>query len=208
MIRKYCILIGVLFFSAIITGFLSQKVPLQENSQYAKQLPLFLNGWVGRDFEIDDRTLEILETDDVLLRTYGKEGSVPVQLCVVYASNNRKVSHPPEVCYKGSGWSVEQKEPILFSKKSNEYPGFRAIKLIIEKGSEKKLVLYWYKCNEKYATNYYKQQFNVVKNEILKGQSTSGLIRISTLIDNEANAMERLQDFSIGMLPFFTKYLP
>ncbi len=207
---RYSILIGILFMVTVITHFLSNDVPAQQKTVYAKQLPIFINGWSGEDIKVDDRTLEILETDDVLMRDYKKEGNPFIQLCIIYASNNRKVSHPPEVCYKGSGWSLEEKILVVFSIKSDEFPELRANKLILEKGDQKQLVLYWYKCNSDYATNYYKQQINVVKSEIITGKSTSGLIRISTPIVNndEGVAMMRVQRFSLNMLPLITKYLP
>lgn len=210
MNTRYSILIGILFMVTIITYFLSDDVPAQQKAVYAKQLPIFINGWSGEDIKVDDRTLEILETNDVLMRDYKKEGNPFIQLCIIYASNNRKVSHPPEVCYKGSGWSLEEKIPVVFSIKSDEFPELRANKLILEKGDQKQLVLYWYKCNSDYATNYYKQQINVVKSEIITGKSTSGLIRISTPIVNndEDVAMMRVQRFSLNMLPLITKYLP
>jgi EpsI family protein len=210
MNKRYSILTGILLMVTVITYFLSNDVPAQQKAVYAKQLPVFINGWYGKDIEIDKQTLEILETEDVLMREYKKEQDPPVLLCIVYASNNRKVSHPPEVCYKGSGWSLEEKIPVVFSIKSGEFPEFSAIKLIIEKADQRQLVLYWYKCNSVYATNYYKQQINIVKNQIMTGNSTSGLVRISTPIVNndEDVAMMRAQRFSLNMLPFITKYLP
>jgi EpsI family protein len=210
MNTRYSILIGILLIVTVITYLLSNDVPAQQKAVYAKQLPIFINGWIGEDIEVGNRTLEILETNDVLMRDYKKEGNPFIQLCIIYASNNRKVSHPPEVCYKGSGWSLEEKILVVFSIKSDEFPELRANKLILEKGDQKQLVLYWYKCNSDYATNYYKQQINVVKSEIITGKSTSGLIRISTPIVNndEGVAMMRVQRFSLNMLPLITKYLP
>ncbi len=210
MNTRYSILIGILLLVTVITYFLSSDAPAQQKTVYAKQLPIFINGWSGEDIEVDDKTLAILETDDVLMRDYKKEGNPFIQLCIVYASNNRKVAHPPEICYTGSGWSLEEKIPVVFSIKSDEYPEFSAIKLILEKGDQKQLVLYWYKCNSEYATNYYKQQINIVKSEIITGKSTSGLIRISTPIINndEDDAMMRVQRFSLNMLSFIAKYLP
>ncbi len=210
MNARYLTLIGILFMVTIVTYFLSREVPAQQKAIYAKQLPVLINDWYGEDLEVDDRTLEILETDDVLMRVYKKEQKPTIELCIVYASNNRKVAHPPEVCYKGGGWSLEKKKPVVVLAKSDEYPEFRAVKLVLEKGDEKLLVLYCYKCNREYTSNYYKQQINIVKSEIMTGKSTSGLIRFSTvIIDNdEDDAMMRIQGFIIDILPLLTKYLP
>ncbi len=210
MAKRYSIVISVLLLLSVITIWLSSKEPSQKNALYAKELPMQVDGWTGSDFDVDEKTLQILETDDVLMREYKKDDIPPVELCVVFASNNRKVSHPPEVCYSGGGWSVEENQSISFSEKSDEYPDFKANKLIIEKGVKKQLVLYWYKCNKRYATNYYQQQINIAKSQLITGNSTSGLIRTSTIIENNdvTEAMMRLQKFSLTMLPYLTKHLP
>ncbi|MEZ6177286.1 MAG: EpsI family protein [Candidatus Scalinduaceae bacterium] len=201
---------GFLFVTTILTLLLSINEPSQQNTIYSRQLPVIINGWYGEDIEVDDRTLEILETNDVLMRHYKKDTNLPIELCIVYADNNRKVAHPPEVCYEGGGWSLEEKQPVLLSFKYDKFPEFRAIRLVLEKGEEKLLVLYWYKCNREYTYNYYRQQINIVMSEIKTGKSTSGLIRLSTLIVNndEPGAMMRIQEFIMDMLPFLTKHLP
>ncbi|GJQ57890.1 MAG: hypothetical protein SCALA701_06910 [Candidatus Scalindua sp.] len=184
-------------------------VQSQQHTSYAKQLPLFFNGWAGREIEVDKRTLEILETNDVLIRNYTKGADTPVQLCIVYASNNRKVSHPPEVCYKGSGWSLEDKGSLLLATEAGHKPTFQVMKLIIEKGGQKNLVLYWYKCNDTYTGNYYMQQIHIVKNGIINRQSTSGMIRLSTPInDNEDVSMAKIENFFMDLLPLITEYIP
>lgn len=206
MNKRFLIATCTLFIAAIITWLLAGNIPSQQNSLYAKQLPISIEDWVGMDIEVDDQTLRILETDDVLMRDYTREGSPHLLLCIVYASNNRKVAHPPEVCYKGGGWSLEKKERVMISENPD---GFKVIKLILEKGNEKQLVLYWYKCNKEYTSGYYKQQINIVKSGIITGKSTSGLIRVSTpIINDEEAAMTRAQIFVLNILPLITKYLP
>ncbi len=210
MNKRFLIITCTLFIVAIITWLLAGDTPSPQHSLYAKQLPTVINDWVGRDIDVDNKTLRILETNDVVMRDYAKDGTPHVQMCIVYASNNRKVAHPPEVCYKGGGWSLEEKKPVVLITKSAKAPEFKVIKLILEKGNQRQLVLYWYKCNKEYTSGYYKQQINIVKSGIITGESTSGLIRISTPIinHNEEAAMSRTQSFILNMLPLITKYLP
>ncbi|MCP5008182.1 MAG: EpsI family protein [Planctomycetes bacterium] len=209
MNKRYLTITGLLSVTAFITFYLSMDVQSRETMSYASLLPLDFKEWSGREIEIGKRTLEILETNDVLMRNYRGKDSAPVQLCIVYASNNRKVSHPPEVCYKGSGWSLEYKGPLLLSTGPGIKPGFPVIKLVIEKGIQKNLVFYWYKCNDDFTSNYYKQQINIVKSGIIDGKSTSGMIRISTQIeDNEEIASARIENFFMDLLPLIEEYLP
>ncbi len=185
------------------------NVQSHQHTSYSRQLPLDFHGWTGERIKVDKRTEEILETNDILMCNYKREDKTPVQLCIVYASNNRKVSHPPEVCYKGSGWSLEDKGSLLLVTQPGKKPEFQVMKLVVEKGGQKHLVLYWYKCNDEYTGNYYKQQLNIVKKGIMNGKSTSGMIRLSTHIDeNEEVSKTRMQKFFIDLLPLLTEYLP
>ena len=132
MNKRFLIISCTLFIVAIITWLLAGNTPSHQHSLYAKQLPLSVDDWVGRDIDVDEQTLRILETEDVVMRDYTKEGSPHVQMCIVYASNNRKVAHPPEVCYKGGGWSLEEKKPVVLLTQSAKAPEFKVIKLILE----------------------------------------------------------------------------
>ncbi len=88
MNKRFLIITCVLFIVAIITWLLAGNTPSQQNSLYAKQLPMVINDWVGRDIDVDDKILRILETDDVLMRYYTKKGIPSVLMSIVYASNN------------------------------------------------------------------------------------------------------------------------
>jgi EpsI family protein len=77
------------------------------------RLPLRLGGWHGRDEALDEAVVEATDTDDQLSRVYARgQGAESVSLFVAYGVRARDLApHRPEVCYPGSGWTLEGGSP-------------------------------------------------------------------------------------------------
>jgi len=91
--------------------WLSRSVPPVWSGQMARRaLPaeLAIDGvrLHSYDLEIPDRELVILETRDYLFRRYVLPGSPPVDFCIVFSEDNRKGTHPPDVCLEGLGREI------------------------------------------------------------------------------------------------------
>jgi len=111
--RRYwmiIILLGVTAALSVLYLYPSKDAP---KVRYAELLPMNLQDWTAHDLPVDDETKAILETDDVLMREYTKPGEPPIFLSVVFAEENRKVAHPPEVCLTGSGFEVKEKFSVV-----------------------------------------------------------------------------------------------
>ncbi|MCB1195895.1 hypothetical protein KDK77_06900, partial [bacterium] len=67
---------------------------------FAQNIPKTIDGMNSREIIMDQHTLDILETEDVLFREYRRHGEFenPLYLCIIFSENNRKVAHPPELC--------------------------------------------------------------------------------------------------------------
>jgi EpsI family protein len=52
-------------------------------------------------------------------------------------------------------------------------------KFLLERDNEREIVLYLYKAGDRYTTNYYRQQINVVLNSILRRSRSAALIEIT-----------------------------
>ncbi len=163
----------------------------------ARDLPLVMDNWFGREIEVDAEVREILETDDVVQRAYVNPlHPEPVHLAVVYSPDNRRVAHPPEVCYLAGSWEVNDKRIV-------EREGLPPmVRLVISYGQHKDMVYYCYKSGPDYLANYYQQQINIIRNYMLRRPTASALIRFSTAVQgNEAGAEERLLTFARLMMP-------
>jgi len=176
---------------------------------YAQNIPLSLDGWEGMDIPMDERTLQILETRDVLFRVYNRKEDLPVYLCVVFSANNRRAIHPPEVCYTGGGWEIGEKS-FVNSELFIEKPKFEATKIRIAKNYTKQLVYYWYKAGDEFTSSVFSHQISMALNQILFRDVAGAMIRLSTEIKGEEvdAASKRLNQFAHQVTPLILEHLP
>ena len=173
---------------ALLSAFALYPTRMQRGSVKAGLLPLQLGDWVGREVPIDDKVKQILETDDVVQRVYASPlwQNVPVHLAVVFSPDNRRVAHPPEICYRGEGWEVTAKSTIH----AQGLPELRRV--VLGTAGHRDLVLYCFKAGEDITANYYRQQINIIVNQLRLKATSSALIRFSTAIRDT----ESLEDAS------------
>jgi EpsI family protein len=85
----------------------------------------------------------------------------------------------------------------------------KANRLILQKGTEKQVVFYLYKAGEKFTPNYYAQQLNIILNGMLRKDTSSALIRVSSMDNGDvAEATDRVRRFAEEMIPIVEEYLP
>lgn len=208
--KKKQIILSLLF---LITGILSMGLYTSGKSMqgalYARNIPLQIGEWEGIDIPMDEETMRLLETRDILFRAYTKPGEEPVYLCVVFAQNNRRSIHPPEVCYIASGWEVGDKKSIP-SKEFKSNIDFNATKILITRNYDKQLVYYWYKAGKEFTSSVAQHQLNMALNQIMLKRIHGALIRLSTIVKEEGlrEAENRMNQFASKAIPLIKDNLP
>ncbi|MDX9701530.1 MAG: EpsI family protein [Candidatus Auribacterota bacterium] len=208
---KQIIAVALLLFTGFIMWFGFYYNVKVYNRHYAQSLPMIIDSMNAREIEMDQKTLDILETTDVTFREYSAPDRIPIYLCIIFSENNRKVAHPPELCLSGGGSNVEQKIQINFDTSIKR--NFDAQRLIVNHGSGKWMYLYWYKTGSFYSSKYMLQQFLAAVTQLIHRSSSCALIRLSTPIPPEeeppyTQTQERLVDFSLKALPSINEKLP
>jgi len=201
--KSKAILLSLLFlFFGSLSFYLYYSGKSMEGVLYAKNVPIQIGDWDGVDIPMDEQTIRLLETRDILFRVYSKPRTPPVYLCVVYAQNNRRSIHPPEVCYIASGWEVGEKK-FFSSSLFDVLPIFRATQIMITKNYYKQLVYYWYKSGDAFTSSMIKHQLNMALSQIKQERIRGALIRLSTEIIDETQeeAAERLNQFTALVIP-------
>ena len=165
----------------------------QQGGARVSRIPYDLGPWHGEDILLDERTYEILETRDILCREYRAGPAIPpVELLIVFAEANRKASHPPEVCYIGSGAHIDSKsiEPLGVSP---------ANRLQVSHGRARDVVLYWYLAGSRLTTSYYGQQMAILWAQLTGRPAQGAMIRCSTRVGQKETleqATARLKQFA------------
>ena len=166
--------------------------------------PKQIGEWVGTDMPIDERSYEILETRNLFIREYKNPQGDIVYLYMIYSEDNRKVSHPPEVCLLGSGITIADKTTIQLSA------AVKATRLVVEKADTREEVIYWFKAGNLQTDKYLTQQLKIVIDR-LSGKRTAGaMIRMTSSIkdDNEKATIDLMKSFYAQIQPLLERYIP
>ncbi len=198
--KKDWVVIGILALSATVTVSVSYSARETDRAISVASIPKTIEDWEGIDIEIDERTYDLLETRNVMMRQYTRKGEAPVVLCIVMSEQNRTALHPPEVCYEGDGYEILDKKAAITSANPGVMP--TANRMVLSKEGRRQLVFYWYKTGAAYTHSFYKQQWDGFIGQLLKSGNPSMLIRISTpLYPDETESDQRIERFAKILLP-------
>jgi len=166
--------------------------PVQDVFQLPRELGEFQQ--VGADAEPEQEVKDSLQTNSILMRTYGAPGGRSVQLTIVHAISSRGSLHFPEVCLVGQGWEVSEQivTPVGFSH--------TAKRLVIINGDRQEAVLYWFKTGDRFTGNFFLNTWNYIWDTLNLRAPETSLIRMSTRV-------RRDKQEAFGLLEEFAGYL-
>lgn len=208
--QNYILIVICFIVSAVISWQLYFKVYSQKDTVSIHTFPKEIAGWTAEEIPITEKEKAILETDNVFARRYTNAQKEEIYLFIVYSQNNRKVSHPPEVCYTGSGATILSNVHDSFNVAA-PVNAINVNRVAVEQGRARQIFFYWFKVGDTFTSNYWKQQGLIAVKSFLGKPSSSALIRISTDTKTEREddaAAQRLKDFGRIILPYIQKHLP
>ncbi len=203
----------IIFILFLISGILSWHLYFKEYRQAdtvdIAKFPKTIDGWTAEDLPLTEDEYAILETRNVVARKYTNLEKKVVYLLLVYSQHNRKVSHPPEVCYMGSGISIVDNSHETIQVDSQNLK-IHANRLLLESKGTKQFTFYWFKVGDTFTSNYWKQQLLIAVKTILGQPHSSALVRISADVEdnNEAEAISQIKNFTRLILKDVVRYLP
>ena len=206
VLRRALVMVALLGLTSYASATFLYPGVYESENLHAPRIPLEIGAWEGRDLEIGPETRQILETDDVIQRNYRHplHRQSTVQLAVVFSPRNRRVAHPPEVCYTAAGWEMSAKRIEQY----DDVP--EMVRLTLSIGGREDLVLYCYLAGEDFTADYLRQQWNIVRNAITRESTSSALIRFSTTVqrdESEEEAEARMLEFVRAAMPVLRRHL-
>jgi EpsI family protein len=123
--------------------------PVSLSTKKLTEIPLQIGPWHGIEANLDQETIATLKVDDWILRSYEHTSGAAVWLYIGYYVKNFK-PHSPLVCFPGQGWKVSHRGSQLISLLDGE--SFLVHKLLVQKGLEQHLILYWNQSAERVFT--------------------------------------------------------
>jgi len=206
--RNYFVVI-LLMLAAILylqTRSLGRIVPLRSP---LKAFPFEIKTWKGAEVPIEDRVLNILGVEDYLNRAYREVDKGLVYLYIGYYQTQKQgdTIHSPKNCLPGSGW-----EPFDVGYENislQGHPTIRVNSYLIEKGTAKQVVYYWYQSYGRVIASEYWGKIHLVMNAMTRNRTDGALVRVTAPISSSTEsaklfALKFIQD----SFPLLDQFIP
>ena len=202
----------VLVGASVVIGRATQNetaIPRQQFSAF----PMTISTWVGRpDPPLTQHVLDVLGADDYLSRTYYSANGAFANLYMGFYEKQREgdTIHSPLNCLPGAGWEPIEKQRVQLRTPNGPV---QVNELVIEKGIEHQLVLYWYQAHGRVVASEYWGKTYLVLDAVRFNRTDGSMIRVITnLGDNPKEARPRASalahEFAETVLPMLGPYLP
>src|SRR5262249_33102005 len=145
----------VLVAAAGVIARASQAEPVAVRESFST-FPLALGTWVGRpDPPFTPHVLDVLGVDDYMSRTYTSLDRQAANLYVGFYQKQREgdTIHSPLNCLPGAGWEPIEKTRVTLRNPSGQ--PVEVNQLLIEKGIDHQLVIYWYQSHGRTVASEY-----------------------------------------------------
>ncbi len=182
--------------------------PNQPFSSFPKQI----GEWRGKESFFDEKTLAVLGVDDYFLGNYLAPDGFWIHLYVGFYQSQSEGDqiHSPKNCMPGAGWNITRTELEELDIPGNTPEKIKVIKLIVQKGEQKQVMLYWFQSGGRVIASEYMQKIYMVIDSITRRRTDGSFVRlIAPVIGNDEEAsLIRLKSFAGKLMPILHEYIP
>ena len=203
---RYWVLFALFWLTALLSlRFWIQAPPPEKHADLGALLSRTMSPWEGRDVTLTPGTRTLLGAGNVLLREYRRAGRPPVLLCLTYSAGSHLVTHAPEVCYEGQGWTVTSKAEAVLHLQGPS-PGRLTVERFRVTGPGKSLmVVVWYRTASGETSSYLRQKLSMLFGRFFGGVRWSSMIRLSVPAGSgtagEEEAWKEIEAFCAVLVP-------
>ncbi len=190
----------------------TEKVPIRAP---LAELPSTIGEWQLKGTEsLDPRVLAVLRPDDYTMRSYGRGSTDVAGLYIGYHGSQRQgdTIHSPLNCLPGSGWIPIALGHAVLTVPSPEGSSrqIEINRVVIEKGTDRDLVYYWYQSHGRVTASEYWGKFYTVVDAIRLARTDAALVRVVVpLRDADDGPADRAAvSFIRTLFPQLPRYLP
>lgn len=212
--RRFLALLLLIVASGIFINLWQSAGEARVSRHQLKEFPTEVGSWrqVGSDFRFDQETERVLRADDYLSRNYTRGDGSAANLYVGYYATQRNGAtyHSPLNCLPGAGWSMNEPGKITISP-ANGAPAFEANRYIIEQGSDRQLLVYWYQGRGRAVASEYWGKIYTVLDSISRRRSDGAMVRVMIPLpkgQSEQAALEASADLAGKVAPLLPGYVP
>ena len=174
--------------------------------------PRRIGTWSGTVGRFDRSIYEKLGVDDSFLCDYRSSQGDVVQLYVGYYRSQKEgdLIHSPKNCMPGSGWDIVQSSLEELTVPGMPLNKVKVIKLILQKGPRRQIVLYWFQSRGRFIASEYMQKIYLVVDAVVKHRTDGAFVRLISPVEGirEKKTLDRLKKFAALLIPVLEEYIP
>ena len=175
----------VLLLATAFTQYISKAETIHPHKPFST-FPKQIGEWVGKEDRFDPRVYEILGVDDSFLGNYWTSDGRHVQLYIGFYESQREgdLIHSPRNCMPGAGWNVTDISHEMIKNPKAGSNEVKVIKLILQKGAQKQIVLYWFHSRGRIISSEYFKKIYLVLDSIFRHRTDGSFIRLIAPVTN------------------------
>lgn len=207
---KYYLIVFILLLITSGFVFIDGRLSTSTSRVNLDRLPLTLGEWQGKSFPVQERILQILETEYILDRDYVNGDGRHMFLSIVYYPDNKIGFHNPESCNTGAGSKIVQKDVLSIGKQNSttQSDGFKVNRLILQRMQGDKVILYFFVSGNYITHDYLKFRLHMMKQQMGFKRPSGAQVQIhSTIGPDLKTTVSVMEDFIRYLAPVLPDYL-
>ncbi len=200
---------AIMALTLVLHNYVSQAEAVHSTTPLST-FPTQIGEWKGNTDRFDDKIYEVLGVDDSFLANYFGPDNRLIQLYVGFYGSQREgdIIHSPRNCMPGGGWNITR----TTDKTLDIGDGGKATvrQLLLEKGKQKQIVLYWFQSRGRIIASEYNQKIYLVLDAIFRNRTDGSFVRLITPVvdDDEETAAAAIERFGERLIPLLSNYIP
>ncbi|MCK5097875.1 MAG: EpsI family protein [Desulfobacteraceae bacterium] len=206
--KRTITIIVIMLLTATLLSFLSNPEIIRPNKSF-DSFPLKFGKWQGVKSKLDKEIYNSLGVDDYFFANYRSTQGEIVNLYIGFYQTQKEgdLIHSPKNCMPALGWNIIDTSIEKVNLTNTDTQNFA--KLLLQKGSEKQIVLYWFQSRGRIISSGYMQKIWLVIDSITKHRTDGSFVRlISMVTDNEEESLELLIEFAKNIYPSLNEFIP
>jgi len=211
--KEYWIVIILLVLTGIYVNILRYtRVTVHEQIELA-DIPMNFSDWkVEQNLVMDERTLNVLKSDQEVWRRYISDEGYTIGLFVAYFKDQKYGAqiHSPIHCIPGGGWKIIHRGKYRMEVHNSPVREIKMNKMINSNGRHKQLLLYWFWTRSGIITSEYGLKIDLAKNALFRKPTDAAFIRIdlSYFEHDPAKTLQIASGFIQQVFPSVKDVLP
>ncbi len=209
--KRTLIASALMLLSMVCLKFMSHVEDIKLKKPFST-FPKKIGDWVGTEEFFDKRIYDILGVDDSFVCNYKASDGGQINLYIGFYRSQREgdLIHSPKHCMPGAGWNIvgTSLEELLVPNHNPEK--VESIKLLLQKGVQKQVALYWFQSRGRFIASEYMQKIYLVIDSITKHRTDGSFVRLVAPVasGDEENTVECLKRFAKLIIPILQRYIP